>query len=61
MRVCGLYAKFCYIYNVAKSLALKLRACFGQKRKPIDFAMCVAESKHQFARILFVVQPLATI
>tara|TARA_B100001750_G_C15509386_1_gene602568 strand:- start:800 stop:955 length:156 start_codon:yes stop_codon:yes gene_type:complete len=44
----------------AKSLGF----CFGQKKektKPKDFAMCVAESKRQFAPVLFIAKPLAVI
>tara|TARA_R110001606_G_scaffold374855_1_gene532876 strand:- start:771 stop:911 length:141 start_codon:yes stop_codon:yes gene_type:complete len=38
--------------------------CFKQekeKTKQKDFAMCVAESKRQFAPVLFIAQPLCVI
>ena len=46
--------------NSTKSLGF----CFKkgeEKTKQKDFAMCVTESKRQFAPVLFIAQPLANI
>ena len=32
-----------------------------EKTKPKDFAMCVAESKRQFAPVLFIAQPISVL
>jgi hypothetical protein len=50
--------------KTTKSFAPTLRGCFRTKKektKQKDFAMCMAESKRQFAPVLFIAQPLSSI
>jgi hypothetical protein len=42
----------------AKSLGFRFDTR-KEKTKPKDFAKCVAESKRQFAPVLYIAQPLA--
>jgi hypothetical protein len=56
-----LYQRFAYFYEVRKIFGILLFSGTKKKRKPKDFAMCVAESKRSFAPILFIAQALSSI
>ncbi|MDF4223558.1 hypothetical protein PXC01_18320 [Maribacter sp. M208] len=56
----GLVARFTYFYDVRKIFGILLWTG-KNKSKQKDFAMCVAESKRQFAPVLFIAKPLGAI
>ena len=56
----GIFAGFAYFYEIRKIFWILLWTG-KNKSKQKDFAMCVAESKRQFAPVLFIAKPLGNI